>query len=256
LIRDSILAMRAVAGLSNPLREARAIKTGRRIAFRQQGTLVDTIGRQLLFDFESAPGLRAAAPAAPLRMTQARQNIAGLFLAAVQAEEIGDKQKAIGLYEAIIAADPGYAAAYINLGTLCFHQRNFTRAEELYRRATEADPGYALAYFDLGNVLDEMGRLNESIEAYKHAIRLSPGYADAHYNLALAYERNGEPRRALRHWQEYRKLACSGPWAEHAEERIARLLKREKLSIASRTGCPDQCAPRAAISGTAALRLV
>lgn len=256
LIRDSVVAMRAVAGLSNPLSEARVVKAGRRIAFRQQGALVDPIGRQLLFDFESTPELRSVSRRTPISMTHARQNIADLFLTAVQAEERGDKKRAVALYEEILAADPQYAAAFINLGTLCFHQRNFDRAEQLYRRATEADPDYVLAYFDLGNVLDELGRLEESIETYTQAIQLSPHYADAHYNLALAYERNGEPRRALKHWQAYLKLDSSGPWAEHAEGRIEKLLKREKLSIASRTDGLSPTATRSAVSGAAALRLV
>jgi tetratricopeptide (TPR) repeat protein len=157
------------------------------------------------------------------------------FLAAVQAEEAGDKQRAIELYGEILKSDPQYAAAYINLGTIYFHMRQYGRAEELYRKATESDPEYVLAFFDLGNVLDELERLDESIAAYKHATVLAPRYADAHYNLALAYERKGERRDALRHWQAYVRLDRSGPWADHARTQIRKLLGREKLSIAWRT---------------------
>jgi tetratricopeptide (TPR) repeat protein len=156
------------------------------------------------------------------------------FLAAVQAEEAGEKQRAITLYEEILGLDPKYAAAYINLGTILFHQRSFSLAEELYRRASEVDPGYVLAFFDLGNVLDELQRPDESIAAYRQAVALSPRYADAHYNLALAYERKNERRKALRHWQTYIKLDRSGPWAEHARGQIRKLLSHEKLSIARR----------------------
>ena len=95
-------------------------------------------------------------------------------MAAVQAEEAGEKQRAIELYEQILALDPAYAAACINLGTVYFHLRQFGRAEEFYSRATEIDPGYVLAYFDLGNVLDELERLEESIAAYQRAVTLSP----------------------------------------------------------------------------------
>ncbi len=109
-----------------------------------------------------------------------------------------------------------------------------SRAEELYRRATEADPSYVLAYFDLGNVLDELNRPDESIAAYRKAVTLSPRYADAHYNLALAYERSGQGRPALRHWQAYVKLDNRGPWADHARGRIRKLLSSEKLAIVSR----------------------
>ncbi len=258
-IRHSILAMKAVSGMTNPLLEACLVRSGSRLAFRHMGSIVDPIRRQFLFDFERVERMegheRPAAVSAPASLHRAgspgANSIQGRFLAAVQAEESGEKQRAIALYEEIIQIDPQYAAAYINLGTINFHLRQFARAEELYRRATEADPSYVLAFFDLGNVLDELERLDESIAAYRRAVALSPRYADAHYNLALAFERTGERRQALRHWQAYVKLDNSGPWADHAHGQIRKLLAREKLAIASRA--THFVAPR---KGLAALELV
>ena len=252
-IRHSISAMKAVAGMANPLLEATVVRTGStRIAFRHLGAMVDPIRRQLLFDFERAGQKEAMAEPAPLRprSADAQRNQQDLFLAAVQAEEAGERQRAIQLYEQIVAADPTYAAAFINLGTIYFHLRQYGRAEELYRRATEVDPEYVLAFFDLGNVLDELDRPEESIAAYEQAVALAPRYGDAHYNLALAYERKGDLRAALRHWQAYVRLDKTGPWADHARGQIRKLLSREKLSIAWRT--QKYVAPA---SGKAALRL-
>ncbi len=238
-IRESIMAMKAVSGMSNPLLEARVVLTGTRVAFRHRGSMVDPIRRQLLFDFERigrpmlASGVATPSPLFRPRESELR-GIQERFQSAVQAEEAGEKQRAITLYQEILEIDPQYAAACINLGTVYFHLRQYGRAEELYRRATEADPGYVLAYFDLGNVLDELERLDESIAAYVKAVALSPRYADAHYNLALAYERSGQNRPALRHWRAYVKLDNRGPWADHAHGQIRKLLAREKLSIASR----------------------
>ena len=238
-IRHSIMAMRAVAGMANPLLEASLVRTGTRLAFRHCGAMVDPIRRQLLFDFERAEQLGhpvAVSDLTPLRMpsTGGQRGVQEIFLAAVQAEEAGDKQRAIGIYQEIISLDPGFAAAYINLGTIYFHLRQFGRAEELYRQATTTDPGYVLAFFDLGNVLDELERFDESIAAYQRAVKLSPRYADAHYNLALAHERRGERRPALRHWHAYVRLDKDGPWADHAHGQIRKLLSREKLTIAWR----------------------
>lgn len=234
-IRDSVTAMKAVAGMTNPLLEACVVRTGTRLAFRHSGSMVDPIRRQLLFDFdrlERAERLTAVSEPFPLR--QPGQGLQERFLAAVHAEETGEKQQAIELYEEILEIDPNYAAACINLGTLHFHQRQYGRAEELYRQATVIDPAYVLAYFDLGNVLDELERLDESIAAYRKAVALVPRYADAHYNLALAYERKGQQRQALCHWQAYIKLDNRGPWADHARGQIRKLLGREKLAIAWR----------------------
>ncbi len=252
-IRHSVVAMRAVAGMTNPLLEATLVRTGTRLAFRHLGTMVDPIRRQLLFDFERAGRQPAMAEPSPLRVPAADRSrgTQERFAAAVSAEELGDKQRAINLYHEIIAGDPAFAPAYINLGTMYFHMRKFGRAEELYRRATEADATYVLAFFDLGNVLDELERPDESIEAYGQAIALAPNYADAHYNLALAYERKGAIRLALKHWQSYIRLDRSGPWAEHARGQIHKLLSREKLAVAWRA---DSYTPRR--KGVAALELV
>ena len=234
-IRHSIAAMQAVAGLSNPMQEASLVRTGTRLAFRCDGAMFDPIRRQLLFDFERVENQpTATAEVCPLRPAgegREQQNLQELFIAAVQAEETGEKQRAISLYEQMLVIDPDYAPGYINLGTIYFHLRQFVRAEELYRMATEKDPGYVLAYFDLGNVLDELERPDESIAAYLRAVELAPRYADAHYNLALAFERKGERRAALRHWRAYMKLDKTGPWAEHARGQIRKLLDNEKLSV-------------------------
>jgi tetratricopeptide (TPR) repeat protein len=237
-IRNSVQAMTAVSGISNPLLESAVVRTGSRIAFRHSGTMVDPIRRQLLFDFEltDRPRTLTVSLLPPARTAGTREReLQSLFLQAVQAEEQGRKQAAIGVYNKILALDSGYTAALINLGTLYYHQKQYARAEELYRRATQADSSYVLAFFDLGNVLDELQRPDESIAAYQRAIALAPGYADAHYNLALAYERKGERRRALTHWQIYVRLDKSGPWADHAHGQIRKLLSREKLTIAHRS---------------------
>jgi DNA-binding transcriptional MerR regulator len=256
-IRHSIVAMRAVAGMKNPLVEAGLVRTGTRLAFRHHGAMVDPIRRQLLFDFERLEqgigGPSAISAPCPLRGpgVAAPHGAQELFLEAVEAEEAGEKTRAIQLYQQIMERDPDFAPACINLGTIHFHLREFDRAEQLYRRATEIDPDYVLAFFDLGNVLDELQRPDESIAAYRRAVELAPGYADAHYNLALAHERKGELRFALRHWQAYVRLDRDGPWTENARRQIRKLLDREKLTIAWRA--ESFIPPR---KGTAALELV
>ncbi len=251
-IRHSVAAMQAVAGMSNPLQEASLVRTGTRLAFRCDGAMVDPIRRQLLFDFERVD--RQTGNAAVCAVDRAPEDFRGvqeLFMAAVQAEEAGEKQRAIALYEEMLRVDPDYAPGYINLGTIHFHLRQYVRAEELYRQATEKDPGYVLAFFDLGNVLDELERPDESIAAYQRAVALAPRYADAHYNLALAFERKGEQRAALRHWQAYVRLDKSGPWSEHARAQIRKLLDGEILSISWRAA--GYMAPR---KGMAALQVL
>jgi tetratricopeptide (TPR) repeat protein len=237
-IRTYVAAMKRVAGMRNPLTEASAVRQGSRLAFRHGGALVDPVTRQLAFDFEvtGSPQLRVVGRTCEDPEQQLAE-IQELFQQAVQAEEDESTlPRAIELYEEILHLRPQHASASINLGTIYYNRHDFAKAEELYRQATIADPDYALAFFDLGNVLDEMKRLSEAIDAYQRAVSLVPNYADAHYNLALAYERQGERRRALRHWLRYVRLDPVGPWASHAKGQARKILSNERLSIVCRRG--------------------
>jgi tetratricopeptide (TPR) repeat protein len=233
-IRASVDAMQRVAGMRNPLLEATAVRRGSRLSFRHGGALMDPLTQQLAFDFDTAPER-------PLRLVRAGEDALAraqdLFLRAVQMEEdpatVAD---AMETYHELLSIRPTHAPALINLGTIHYNKREYEQAEQLYRRATEVDPEYALAFFDLGNVLDEMQRLPEATEAYRRAVSLVPQYADAHYNLALSYERQGQKRRALRHWLTYVRLDPVGPWSNHAREQARKILNTEKLSIVSRRG--------------------
>ncbi len=230
-IRASVAAMQKASGIANPLLEAGAERDGSRVAFRYLGTLVDPIKGQMLFDFEHGSGV---ARDDGKRFQQIPEAEPATFLEAVQMEEAGRLDDAVATYEEILKQNPQHAPSAINLGTIYYHRHDFVRAEALYRSATVADPNYALAFFDLGNVLDELRRMPEAVEAYQAAIRLAPKYADAHYNLALAYERQGDRRKALHHWLAYARLDTTGPWHSHAKVQIKKILDRERLKIVYR----------------------
>lgn len=235
-IHASVAAMRRVSGMANPMQELATAFTGSRVVFRHAGTVVDPISRQLMFDFESPTQQPFRSVSAMVISQRSREAyVSGLFAEAVRREdEPGARKQIVEMYQRILEVQPDHAPSCINLGTLLYNQRQYVRAEEMYRRATVADPRYALAFFDLGNVLDELQRLQEAIAAYQQAIRLVPDYADAHYNLALAYERQGEPRRALWHWTYYARLDPLGPWSNHARAQAQKALENEHLSIVYR----------------------
>ena len=237
VIRQSLAAMRKqAAGIENPLLEAGAVTAGHRVAFRHEGKLVEPIAGQFMFDFVPAEAHVVAASAVPQSQPEpAPANVSDLFARGIALEEDPTRQlEAIQAYEAVVALDPGHAAAHINLGTLHYNRQDYVLAERHYRRAIEIDARYALAYFDLGNVLDETGRIDEAISAYQTALQLAPTYADAHYNLALAYEKAKAPRQALKHWRAYIKLDTAGPWAVHARNQVKRILETSGFKLLKR----------------------
>lgn len=235
----SVDAMRHVAGEANPLSDAVVAPHQPRVVFRQGGALMDPLSPQLLFDFDGAsePSAVAMVLQKPVNPVAHALSLQDLFQRAVRLEERPETlAEAKSLYQHLLGLEPMHAAGAINLGTICYNERDYAGAEALYRRATEADPEYALAFFDLGNVLDEQMRLAEAVDAYERALELVPRYADAHYNLALAYERLGEARKALQHWIAYSRLDSSGPWHSHARSQARRILAAERLTIVSRHG--------------------
>lgn len=233
VIRQSLDAMqKQVAGMENPLLEASSFTTGRRVAFRHEGKVVEPIAGQFMFDFYPGEKVVTSTPISLPRTEPESDDVSELFARGISLEEDPNSQtQAIATYERVLELDPDHAAAHINLGTLYYNRQDCGGAEEHYRRAIEIDPRYALAYFDLGNVLDETGRVAEAIQTYHAALQLAPTYADAHYNLALAYEKIKEPRKALLHWRAYVKLDTTGPWAVHARNQIQRILQTDGLKL-------------------------
>jgi TPR repeat/Tetratricopeptide repeat len=232
VIRESLVAMRKqVAGMENPFLEASVFSVGNRIAFRHDGRSLEPLAGQFVMEFEPVGAVVSAKVRPIMRINSA----ADLFARGVALEEHPNTHdEAIAIYLRVIELEPDHAAAHINLGTLFYNRQNFVSAEKHYRLAIKSDPRYALAYFDLGNVLDETERVQDAIAAYRTAVQLAPTYADAHYNLALAFERAGEPRHALAHWQAYAKLDRIGPWSVHARNRIARILEGDTLKMVFR----------------------
>ena len=233
VIRQSLEAMqKQVAGMENPLLEAGAYQSGRRIAFRHQGRLVEPIAGQFMFDFSLSEQSRVVTSPPRGGPELVVTDVADLFARGIMLEEDPSTQsEAITAYLKVLEMEPMHAAAHINLGTLYYNRQEYMLAERHYRSAIEIDPRYALAHFDLGNVLDETGRVEEAINTYKTAIQLAPTYADAHYNIALAYEKTREPRKALQHWRAYVKLDTTGPWTVHAKHQIQRILQSDSLKL-------------------------
>jgi tetratricopeptide (TPR) repeat protein len=232
----ALRTLRATRITAKSIRES-VVRRGSRLSFRYSGALVDPVTRQLAFDFDVAPERPLFIVGGTAHEAGSHADVQEMFQRAVQLEEdTATLPQAAELYREILHLRPNYAAAAINLGTIHYNLREYALAEQLYRRATEADPDYALAFFDLGNVLDELKRLPDAIAAYERAIALVPQYADAHYNLALALERQGQRRRALRHWLSYVRLDPVGPWAAHAKTQAQKILAGERLRIVCRAG--------------------
>ena len=242
-IRRAVTALRQRLGsISDPLKELAISSEGSQITVQFGATRMEAFSGQLLLDFDPAEFQKmlsfprqAAIDAAKAAEAARRFEAARLFEEAMELENRGGPTaEVIALYERTAELDPTSAGALVNLGTIYFHQKNWTQAEQCYRRALEADPQYALAHFNLGNLYDERNDRGLAFLHYTLALRLDPGYGDAHYNLALLCQSTGQVMRAVRHWKAYLRLDSSSPWAAVARQELEKLRRATVIEGAGR----------------------
>lgn len=166
---------------------------------------------QLHFNFAGEP---AAAPVAPLPPASERpptdtgKEVAahGWYEMAIEREP-DHPDDAVACYRRAVTAHPGHVDARVRLAQLLQARRDLDGAIEHYRAALKWAPYHATAAFNLGVALEDQHKLSQAAIAYRHALRCDSHFADAHYNLGRLFERLGDPRRAIQHFQAYRRLA-------------------------------------------------
>lgn len=136
-------------------------------------------------------------------------------------EDPAQWEAAVAAYEQVVAADPGFAAGWNNLGLLHHRMGSYERAGECYRAALEADEACYQAAYNLGSLTEDLGDLPRAIVWYRRSLELAPAYADAHFNLAAVLAKSGRPREAAPHWRRYLELDQGSPWAELARGHLA-----------------------------------
>ncbi len=223
--------------VKDPLSAVKIFLEGKKLRAEIEGQKMEALSGQLFFDFEIAEVKRLVTfPKDDGKAAAKRQEQAQLaesefwFQNGLDVEhKAGPITEAIAAYEKAIALNPNAAAAMVNLGTILFHQRKWTKAETQYRGAVTADPEYALAQFNLGNLFDERGDRTKAEEHYLKALKINPQYGDAHYNLALLYQGEGATMKAISHWRTYLKIDPQSDWSKVARRELDKL-KRTMVS--------------------------
>ncbi len=216
-IRRQLRALRRQRPADAALSAMKLAAFGGHVVVREGGCSWQADSGQLLLDFvvppassapqggggevRAMPVRREAPPPEPAYALTADQ----WFDRAAEVEE-DDPGAAIDAYKRALHLRPDSSEALINLGRLYAESGEVDEATSCFSRAMELDPRDGTAVYNLGVVAQDMGRDDEAIQLYERALTLDPSLAEAHYNLATIFDRSGDPRAAIRHIHEYRKL--------------------------------------------------
>ncbi|MFL5298419.1 MAG: sulfotransferase [Phenylobacterium sp.] len=100
---------------------------------------------------------------------------------------------AVGHFDAVIAAQPGFAPAHAARGAALEGVGDIQGAEAAYRRAIALQPGHLIAISGLASLASRRGRPAEARELAGQVLAVEPGYPDAVMALAQADLAEGDP---------------------------------------------------------------
>jgi len=185
-------------------------------------------------------------------------------MAAYEALQQGDYEKAGTLYGKVLVRSPDNADAMLGLAAISWKQGRPNVASGYYGRVLERDPRNTHAqagliailgsadpvaaetklkqligrepsgflYFTLGNLYAEQGLWSQAQYAYFQAYQLNPDNPDYAFNLAVGLEHLGQSRPALDHYRRALDLSFRKGRAnfdqELAIERVGQLSARIK----------------------------
>lgn len=219
-IRSSLEAVRARLPEIEPLPALRTWGGSERIVVRHQGVLMEP-GGQLVLDL-SGGGEAAVEPLGDRGAGErARRAAATWFERGCELDtERETYEQAVQAYLRAIEADPEFADAHCNLGSVYFNQDRRDRARACFERAVELEPKHVEANLNLGTLCEDGGADELALRHYRAALESDPAYPDTHVSLALVYEKLRLPRTALAHWRRYLQLDPLGSWADLARRRL------------------------------------
>ena len=191
-----------------------------------------------------------------------------LFEAAIRAEDAGDSDKALRLYEQALLIDPTVSQPRIRLASLLYDVGKWKEAISVARQLTKRWPKFSAAYVViarsygelgrwkmaerfyrqslaikqepwtwllLGWALDRLKRHDEAEECLRKALKVDPDYEEAHYNLGYIYRTKGKLALAEKH---LRRAIEIDPKYELAFAELGQLLAddraKEALSLLRR----------------------
>ncbi len=119
----------------------------------------------------------------------------------------GMDEKAIAVYDALLAMDPGNVQVMVNKANIYFELKDYESARKLYNEALVVDPKSVEAHYNLANTYTALFRTKDSDIAYQKARSINPEKTDS---FRVALESNPDKKVfgfpiTKKHLKQYRK---------------------------------------------------
>ncbi|GIX48921.1 MAG: hypothetical protein KatS3mg131_3132 [Candidatus Tectimicrobiota bacterium] len=129
------------------------------------------------------------------------------------ADELGDYRRALKDFDTAIALAPDFALAYASRGVTYARLAQHQAALADFDRAIALAPQAARVYYNRGTLYAEMGKDRQALADFDRAIALAPRDAAAYTNRGAVYARLGKDRQALADFNRAIALAPTHPGA-------------------------------------------
>lgn len=148
-----------------------------------------------------------------------------IFEEGYQKQIKGKLDEAIQLYRESLELHES-AEAHTFLGWAYSMKGQYDQAIEECRRAIEIDPDYGNPYNDIGSYLIERGELDDAIPWLEKATQAAryDNYCYPYYNLGRVWEKKGDWKKALWHYQSALRENSKYTLACRSQNRILALL--------------------------------
>jgi tetratricopeptide (TPR) repeat protein len=115
---------------------------------------------------------------------------------------LGKTDKAIRIFEDLLAVDPNSAEAYNQIGYFYGYNGQYDKAMEYLKKYQFIAVDNANPFDSLGEVQAYSGHYNEAIENLNRALAIKPDFVESRGHLGVAYEGLGETAKAMAEYEK------------------------------------------------------
>ena len=132
--------------------------------------------------------------------------VTNIFIDATTAKLLGDKEKAISLYESCLRKNPQHAASMYELAQLYFDASDYSAAARFAEQAMELEPGNKWYKLLLVEIYGKAGEKKQLLEICEKLVKQDPGNVDFLYELSNAYLMNNDGNSAIKTYDKIEEI--------------------------------------------------